>query len=126
MTSIIGKKHWAIADGYLPTHSNGDTRQLVSHEALCVLNAGDDGAHVEVMVYFSNREPIGPYSFTVRARRTAHLRFNDFTDPAPVPVDTGYSSVISSDQPVVVQHTRLDSRQAELALISTIAYAGDI
>jgi hypothetical protein len=26
--------------------------------------------------------------------------------------------------PIVVQHTRLDSRQAELALISTIAFCG--
>jgi hypothetical protein len=31
--------------------------------------------------------------------------------------------VIESDLPVVVQHTRLDSRQAENALLSTIAYA---
>jgi hypothetical protein len=33
--------------------------------------------------------------------------------------------VIDSDVPIVVQHTRLDSRQAELALVSTIAFAGD-
>jgi hypothetical protein len=31
--------------------------------------------------------------------------------------------VIVSDIPIVVQHTRLDSRQAENALLSTIAYA---
>jgi hypothetical protein len=34
-----------------------------------------------------------------------------------------YASAIESDVPIVVQHTRLDSRQAELALLSTIAYA---
>jgi Uncharacterized protein conserved in bacteria len=33
--------------------------------------------------------------------------------------------VIEADRPIVVQHTRLDSRQAELALLSTIAYASD-
>jgi hypothetical protein len=33
--------------------------------------------------------------------------------------------VIESDAPIVVQHTRLDSRQAENALITTIAFAGD-
>jgi hypothetical protein len=33
--------------------------------------------------------------------------------------------VIESDVPIVVQHTRLDSRQAALGLISTIAYAAD-
>ena len=40
-----------------------------------------------------------------------------------MPRDTDYASVIESDVPIVVQHTRLDSRQAENALITTIAYA---
>ena len=44
------------------------------------------------------------------------------TDPEPIPRDTDYSSVIRSDVPIVAQHTRLDSRQAENALLSTIAY----
>jgi hypothetical protein len=50
------------------------------------------------------------------------VRFNDLTDPAPVPVNTDFSSVISSDVPIVVQHTRLDSRQVALALLSTTAF----
>ncbi len=62
---------------------------------------------------------------TVPARRTRHVRFNDLVDPQPIPVATDYASVIESDVPIIVQHTRLDSRQAELALISTIAYAVD-
>ncbi|MGZ8094709.1 MAG: sensory rhodopsin transducer, partial [Methylosarcina sp.] len=60
--------------------------------------------------------------FTVEASRTRHLRFNEFTDPEPVPHNTDYASVLESDVPVVVQHTRLDSRQPALALMSTIAY----
>lgn len=36
-----------------------------------------------------------------------------------------YASVIESDLPIVVQHTRLDSRQAENALMTTIAFAAD-
>jgi hypothetical protein len=36
--------------------------------------------------------------------------------------DTDFATVIESDVPIVVQQTRLDSRQAENALISTIAY----
>lgn len=58
------------------------------------------------------------------APRTAHVRFNDLRDPEPIPLDTDFASVIESDVPLVVQHTRLDSRQAALALLSTIAYAG--
>jgi hypothetical protein len=41
----------------------------------------------------------------------------------PIPRGTDYSSVITSDVPIVVQHTRLDSRQSENALLTTIAYA---
>ena len=74
------------------------------------------------MVYFTDREPVGPYRVIVGARRTLHLRFNELDDPAPVPLDTDYASVISSNVPVVVQHTRLDSRRAEVALLSTIAF----
>ena len=48
---------------------------------------------------------------TVPARRTRHVRFNRLDDPEPIPQDTDYASVIESDVPIVVQHTRLDSRQ---------------
>jgi len=59
----------------------------------------------------------------VPARRTLHLRFNDLRDPVPIPRDTEYASVFESDQPVVIQHTRLDSRRAEISLFSTTAFA---
>jgi hypothetical protein len=96
---------------------------MISHETACLLNAGDEPAHVEITLYFKDREPVGPYSVTVEPRRTLHLRFNDLANPAPVPRDTDYASVIRSDVPIVVQHTRLDSRQSENALLSTIAWS---
>jgi len=37
--------------------------------------------------------------------------------------DTDYARVIESDVPIVVQHTRLDSRRAENALVSSVALA---
>jgi hypothetical protein len=123
--AAIGRKIWAIAEGYIPGESTGPAPQMTSHEAVCVLNAGNADAHVEIMIYFEDRDPVGPYSVTVPARRTSHLRFNNLDDPAPIPRDTSYSSVISSDVPIVCQHTRLDSRQAENALLSTIAWAAD-
>ena len=121
-TAVPGKRLWAIAEGYIPGASTGQGRAFESHETACVLNAGAADAHVQLTIYFRDREPAGPYAFTVPARRTLHLRFNDLRDPEPVPRDTDYASVFVSDQPVVVQHTRLDSRQAALALLSTIAY----
>jgi len=58
----------------------------------------------------------------VKARRTRHIKFNDLKDPASIPRDTDFASIIEADQPIVVQHTRLDSRQPALALMSTIAF----
>lgn len=118
----IGKKIWVIAEGYISS-SNYRTPYLHSHETACILNATDKDAHVEITIYFATKEPTGPYTITVPARRTKHLRFNDLKYPKPIPEDTEYSSVIISDVPVVVQHTKLDSRQAENALLSTMAYA---
>jgi hypothetical protein len=124
MATPVGRTVWAIAEGYIPPASTGSSREMTSHETACILNAGDKEAHVEITIYFADRDPAGPYKFNVGARRTSHLRFNDFKDPE-VPKGTDFSSVIRSDVPIVVQHTRLDSRQAELALLSTMAFAGD-
>jgi hypothetical protein len=123
MSQPIGHTRWAIAEGYIPAYGTGPEPQFLSHETACLLNTSDQDAHVEITIYFSDREPVGPYRITVPARRTKHLRFNDLSDPEPIPLDTDYASVIESDVPIVVQHTRLDSRQAENALLSTIAYA---
>jgi hypothetical protein len=123
--SPVGRKIWVIAEGYIPPESTSDDRRLMSHETACIFNAGERDAHVTITIYFSDREPVGPYRLIVPARRTRHVRFNDLNDPAPVPRDTDYSSLIESDVPIVVQHTRLDSRKAELALLTTIAFAQD-
>jgi hypothetical protein len=119
----IGRRRWAIAEGYIPSQSAFNDRALISHETACILNAGDRDAQVSITSFFAGREPVGPYRVTVGARRTLHLRFNDLADPQPVPLDTDYASVFESDVPIIVQHTRLDSRRAELALLSTMAYS---
>lgn len=121
--TTIGRRRWAIAEGYIPGDSAFDDPALISHETACLLNAGDTEARVGITLYFSDRDPAGPYRVTVPARRTLHLRFNDLDDPEPVPRDRDYACVIESDVPIVVQHTRMDSRKAEIALLSTIAYS---
>ena len=121
----IGRRRWAIAEGYIPSWSNGPEPQFTSHETACLLNTSDEEAHIEITIYFVDREPAGPYRVTVPARRTRHVRFNELEEPEKIPTDTDYASVIESDVQIVVQHTRLDSRQAENALLSTIAYASN-
>ena len=118
----VGVRQWVIAEGYIPPESNGPQPEMTSHETVCMLNAGNHDAHVEITIFYKDREPVGPYRVTVLARRTKHVRFNDLRDPEPIPRGTDFSSIIRSDVPIVAQHTRLDSRQAENALLSTIAY----
>jgi hypothetical protein len=119
----LGCKRWAIAEGFIPSRSIGPEPEMLSHETACVLNISDQDAHLEIWIFYSDREPVGPYIISVPARRTRHIRFNDFTEPAPIPRDTDYASVIESDVPIIVQHTRLDSRQAANALMTTVAFA---
>lgn len=123
MTAPIGRTRWAIAEGYIPESSTGPEPEMTSHETACLLNTGDTAARVTLTVFFADREPAGPYRVTLPARRTLHLRFNDLDDPEPIPRGTDYAALIESDHPIVVQHTRLDSRQAENALLSTIAFS---
>jgi hypothetical protein len=118
----VGSKTWVIPEGWIPPESSGPQPAMLSHETACILNVNDQDAHVEITLYFADREPIGPYRLTVAARRTRHQRFNDLDEPEPVPRGTDYSSVIRSDLPVVVQHTRLDSREPANALLSTVAF----
>jgi hypothetical protein len=73
----------------------------------------------------SGAEHRGPYAIVAPARRAFHQRINDLANPERVPLATDYCAVIRSDRPIVVQHTRLDSRQAANALFSTIAYPVD-
>jgi hypothetical protein len=119
----IGKKIWAIAEGYIPPWSQGPEPQMTSHETACILNANDKEAHIELTIYYSDRNPSGPYHITVLPKRTLHLRFNDLNSPEEIPLGTDYSSVFISDIPVIIQHTRLDSRQQANALLTTIAYS---
>lgn len=119
----IGARVWVIPEGYIPPGSHGPQPQMTSHGTACILNAGKQPAHVAITIYYTDREPGGPYEVTVPAERTRHVRFNELQEPEAIPADTPFSSKIESDVPIVVQHTRLDSRQAENALMTTLAYA---
>ncbi|HEX5464937.1 MAG TPA: sensory rhodopsin transducer [Burkholderiales bacterium] len=118
----IGRTTWVIAEGYIPPDTSYSDPRFVSHEAACILNASDRDADIAITIYFKDRAPVGPYRVSVAACRTLHLRFNDLNDPEPIPRDTDYASVIESTVPIIVQHTRLDSRPQARALLSTVAY----
>jgi len=124
MPNHYGSRRWAIPEGYIPgTSVDPNDPALLSHEAACLLNPSGEDAAITITIFFEDREPAGPYRFQLPARRTKHLRFNDLKDPETIPRDTAYASLIESTVPIIVQHTRLDSRNPNIALLSTIAFA---
>lgn len=119
---VVGSTIWAIPEGYIPKDSHGPGPEMESHDSIAVLNAGEQPANIAITFYFTDREPVRPYLVQAPARRSTHIRYNNLTDPEPIPKGTEFSSLVVASQPVVVQYTRLDSRQAENALLSVMAY----
>src|ERR1700683_2940605 len=109
----IGRKRWAIAEGYIPSQSSFTDRALISHETACILNAADEDAHVRITVFFADREPVGPYRVTVAARRTLHLRFNDLKDRRDCPFFMGIFAAIAAHQELTGIETVNQTRQPE-------------
>lgn len=121
---MIGKRTWIIPDGFLPTKSTGDQ---ISHEAVCVLNLGDEDAVIRLHFYFEDREPMTEFTSHCGAKRTHHIRLDKITDVNgnPVPRGVPYAIKVESSVPIVVQHSRLDTSQEALALFTTMAYSAD-
>jgi hypothetical protein len=121
--NALGATTWVFSGGNIPVRSTGPEPELTSRDELCVLNTGDDDAQVELVVYFQDDEPSGPYRLVVGAQRVCHHRVNDLIDPHAVPLGVPYGLVVSSDSPVVVQLKQVDTRQAALATSSTLGFA---
>jgi hypothetical protein len=119
----LGHKRWVIPDGFIPVDTQGSDTAGPGHETACILNVSDKDAQLQIWIFYSGGDPVGPYEVSVPARRTKHIGFNDLNEPAPILRGTDYASVIESDVPVIVQHMRLDSRRAENALVTTMAFA---
>ncbi|HEY8529664.1 MAG TPA: sensory rhodopsin transducer [Paenibacillaceae bacterium] len=117
----IGARRWIIPDGYIPPASSGT---LESHESVCVLNTSDRDAHLRFTIYFEDREPLENIPYVVPARRTKHIRTSSLRGDGgrSIPAGVPYAIEVESDIPVVVQYSRMDSTQAENALMSVVAY----
>ena len=121
MKKGIGKKKWVIGDGYLPRKSHGE---FISHESICVLNTGHKNAHIKITIYFEDREPLPDFEATCKAQRTNHIRMEKMKDKQgrTIPRGVPYAIKVESSSPVIVQHTRLDTSQAELSLMTTMGF----
>ncbi|MGI6538997.1 MAG: sensory rhodopsin transducer [Caldicoprobacterales bacterium] len=121
-TKAKGSKVWLVPDCYYPSISSPG--HYISHEAICVLNTGDEDAHLKLTLYFEDREPMRDFKAVCPAERTNHIRLDQIKDEngEGIPKDVPYAIMLESDRPVVVQYSRLDTTQAEMSLMTTMAH----
>lgn len=115
-----GHTYWVIPDGYIPPDSRGS---LESHESICVLNTGQEEAVLDITIFFEDREPIENIKANVLGRRTKHIRTATLrAGEQSIPSGVPYAITVSSNVPVIIQYSRLDTTQPELALMSVMAF----
>ena len=112
-------RQWAIAEGCIPRDSSFETRTDVARGKRHP-QPGDQDWYRDHVV-FHDREPVGPIAGR-RPRLTDDLA-SDIDDPDGAAGHAVFIWPIESDVPIVVQHSRLDSRKAEVSLLSTVAYS---
>ncbi|WP_338590733.1 sensory rhodopsin transducer [Paenibacillus sp. Y5S-9] len=118
--TATGHTYWVIPDGYIPPESSGT---LESHESICVLNTSATDAELHITIYFEDREPLEGIVAEVPARRTKHIRTASLrSGEQTIPMGVPYAITVSSNIPVIIQYSRLDTTQPELALMSVMAY----
>jgi hypothetical protein len=117
-----GRTLWAIAGGHIPLRSTGHEPENTSRDEFCFLNAGFEEAHVEVTLFYSDRDPIGPYKLKIPARRVRRVRVNNLINPQAPPLDTDYGAIVESDHPIVVQLERKDTSRCENSILTTMGF----
>lgn len=117
-----GSYTWYVPDCYYPSISSPG--HYVSHESICVLNTGKLDAHIALTLYFEDREPVLGFKAVCGAERTHHIRLDKLRSETGegIPQDVPYAVMVESDQPIVVQYSRLDTTQAEMGLMTTMAF----
>lgn len=121
MSDKYGSKVWFIPDGYYPSTSSGTQK---SHDAICVLNTGKKEANISITLYFEDRDKMQGFYTSCGAERTHHIRMDKIKDKNgnTVPMDVPYAMMVESDVEIIVQYSRMDTTQAEMALMTTMAY----
>jgi hypothetical protein len=126
----LGKTCWIVPDGYIPELTENDKNNgsgYLSHECVCILNTACDDVEIALSIYFEDCEPVFVDGIVVASQRSCHLRMDELKKEGQlvVPRAKPYSLVVSSSGPVVVQMSRLDTTQNNMAFLSTIAFPVD-
>jgi len=117
-----GHTAWAFAGGRVPLSSTGREPENTSREEFCFLNTESSDATVEITLFYSDREPVGPYTLIIPARRVRRVRVNDLINPQAPPLDKDYGAVVQSDTPIVVQFERKDTSRSENSIQTTLGF----
>ena len=118
-----GKKKWYIVDGYRPSVQPDPDAVYEGHESIMILNTNDRDAHVQISVYFEDREPVENIPFLVPAKRIRCFKSNDAQALGGLEIGVGiqYSMSLKSDVGVIVQYGRLDVQQPNMAYMALMA-----
>ena len=120
-----GNMIWVIPGGHIPLYSTGREPEHTSRDELHLLNMNGQEATLQIIIYYTNREPSVPYTINIKARAVRSVRFNDLVDPEPLMLDTDYAILVRSDIPLIVQFTRVATSQPELAGFTSMAFPVD-
>jgi hypothetical protein len=120
-----GKRIWIFPDGDLPPPGDPGL-PIEGHESLIVLNTGDTAAHIEIDVFFTDREPEMGLKVWVPPQRVQCFRLDKPLGDRGFQIPYGqYALRLRSDVPVVAQIGRADVRQPNLAYYTVIGYSTD-
>ncbi len=117
-----GATEWYIPDAYLPSSGTGEKWE--GHESVCILNVGDKDAKTTFTLYFEDREPVEISPVIVKAKSNRHVGMHkpDQLNGVVVPRDVPYGIAVASDQPIIVQYSRLDVEQPNFTLMTTTPF----
>jgi hypothetical protein len=105
-----GKKRWVFAAGHIPLLSTGKEPAFTSHDKIAILNTSGRDAEIELQIFYEDMDPVVDHKINVKARRVRKIKFNDLIDPLPIPLDTPFGFILTSDTEVIVQFSRMDTR----------------
>ena len=104
-----GKRVWVFPDAELPPVG---VNLIPGHESIIITNTGDQDAHIQISLLYTDKEPVAVPEIVVGARRVRCLRTNVESDfgPFTAKFEEQYAIVLESDVPVVAQYGRAEPR----------------
>jgi hypothetical protein len=119
---VIGKKSWVFADGDLPPMPEGVDGPK-AHEALMVVNNGEEEAKLSITLLFENDDPKDDLSLVVPPKRVKCFRMDQPIWGSDYVIPFGqYALIMESNVPVVAVFGRLD-RRAGMSYYSVAPFA---